>query len=70
MDEFQGPSDETMLKSAEAAEAALAEAADAGMEKLINITCDNCDNCAKSTSIEKRLILKLRVLEKYKLCLH
>ena len=70
MDEFPGPSNETMFEAAEAAEAALAEAADTDIEKLINITSDNCDNCANSTSIEKRLTLKLRALEKSKRCLY
>ena len=70
MDEFPGPSDETMLEAAEAAEATLAEAADADLENQLNKNCDNCDNCANSTSIVKRLTLKLRALEKSKRCLH
>ena len=66
MDEFPGPSDETMREAGEAADDMLAGDADAEVEQQLNL---NCDNCANSTSIEKRLTLKVRALEKTKCCL-
>ena len=64
--EFPGPDDETMREAAEAAELVEAEAADTEREQQLNF---NCDNCANGTSIEKRLTLKIRALEKTKKCL-
>ena len=56
----------TKLRRMEAAELAEAEASDTEMQNGIN---QNCDNCASCTSIEKRLTLKLRAIEKTKQCL-
>ena len=63
IDEFPGPDDETMREAGEAAELVEAEAADTEIEQQLNL---NCNNCTNGTSIEKRLTLKIRALEKNK----